>query len=175
MKLNKKRMLGLSLGLVLVLLVIGCFASNSVDYEKAEEDIDVICAARVQSYKLINEYVDFATKYALGEEVYAKDIKEEMNEAIEYKAQLAEVDLENLKKYCENEDYDYEFYRITYNQILRTYCYCTNEFEKIDEDPLGTVIEFVMLKTIVTRDYWTDELRDNAETYDKEFGFVEYK
>ena len=42
MKLNKKRMVLLSLGLVLVLLVIGCFASNSVDYEKAEEDIDVL-------------------------------------------------------------------------------------------------------------------------------------
>ena len=36
MKLNKKRMLGLSLGLVLVLLVIGCFASNSVDYDETE-------------------------------------------------------------------------------------------------------------------------------------------
>ena len=175
MKLNKKRMLGLSLGLVLVLLVIGCFASNSVDYEKAEEDIDVLCAARVQSYKLINEYVDFATKYVLGEEVYAKDIKEEMNEAIEYKAQLAEVDLENLKKYCENEDYDYEFYFISYNQILRTYCYCEHGLDKLKENPFGGAFEFAMLKTIVTRDYWTDELRDNAEAYDKEFGFEEYK
>ena len=49
MKLNKKRMLGLSLGLVLVLLVIGCFASNSVDYEKAEEDIETIEYARIES------------------------------------------------------------------------------------------------------------------------------
>ena len=37
MKLNKKRMLGLSLGLVLALLVIGCFTVGSVDYEKAED------------------------------------------------------------------------------------------------------------------------------------------
>ena len=69
MKLNKKRKLGLSLGLVLVLLVIGCFASNSVDYEKAEEDIDVICAARVQSYRLMGENVKFANACAKGEEL----------------------------------------------------------------------------------------------------------
>ena len=175
MKLNKKRLLGLSLGLVLVLLVIGCFASNSVDYEKAEEDIDVICAARVQSYRLMGEHVKFANACATGEELNTDSVVEEIKIANEYKKQLAEVDLDNLKGYCENENYDYEFYRITYNQILRTYCYCTNEFEKLDEDPLGTVIEFAMLKTIVTRDYWTDELRDNAEAYDKEFGFEEYK
>ena len=175
MKLNKKRMVLLSLGLVLVLLVIGCFASNSVDYEKAEEDIDVICAARVQSYRLMGEHVKFANACAIGEELNTDSVVEEIKTSNEYKEQLAEVDLENLKNYCESENYDYEFYRITYNQILRTYCYCTNEFEKIDEDPLGTVIEFAMLKTIVTRDYWTDELRDNAEAYDKEFGFEEYK
>ena len=175
MKLNKERMLGLALGLMLVLLVIGCFASNSVDYEKAEDDRDVICAARVQSYRLMGEHVKFANACAIGEELNTDDVVEEIKISNEYKEQLAEVDLDNLKGYCENENYDYEFYLISYNQILRTYCYCTNEFEKLDEDPLGTVIEFAMLKTIVTKDYWTDELRDNAEAYDKEFGFEEYK
>ena len=73
------------------------------------------------------------------------------------------------------ENYDYEFYLISYNQILRTYCYCEHGLDKLKENPLNGAVEFSMLKTIVTRDYWTDELRDNAEAYDKEFGFEEYK
>ena len=175
MKLNKKRMLGLSLGLVLVLLVIGCFASNSVDYEKAEEDVHVICAARVQSYRLMGEHVKFANACAIGEELNTDSVVEEIKISNEYKEQLAEVDLDNLKGYCENENYDYEFYLISYNQILRTYCYCEHGLDKLKENPFGGAFEFAMLKTIVTNDYWTDELRDNAEAYDKEFGFEEYK
>ena len=46
---NKKRIVLLSLGLVLLALVIGCFTVGSVDYEKAEEEVHVMCAARVQS------------------------------------------------------------------------------------------------------------------------------
>ena len=52
---NKKRLLGLALGLVLVLLVIGCFTVGSVDYEKAEEDIETIEYARIESRKLYIE------------------------------------------------------------------------------------------------------------------------
>ena len=178
MKLNKRRVKMLVGIIVGVLLLVGtCIGSiiNSVDYEKAEEDIETICAARIQSYKLMGQHVEFATKCATGEELNTDSVVEEINAANEYKKQLAEVDLNNLKGYCEEEDYDYEFYLISYNQILRTYCYCEHGLDKLKENPFGGAFEFAMLKTIVTRDYWTDELRDNAEAYDKEFGFEEYK
>ena len=178
MKLNKRRVKMLVGIIVGVLLLVGtCIRSiiNSVDYEKAEEDIDVICAARVQSYRLMGEHVKFANACAIGEELNTDSVVEEIKISNEYKEQLAEVDLDNLKGYCENENYDYEFYLISYNQILRTYCYCEHGLDKLKENPFGGAFEFAMLKTIVTRDYWTDELRDNAEAYDKEFGFVEYK
>ena len=178
MKLNKRRVKMLAGIIVGVLLLVGtCIGSiiNSVDYEKAEEDIDVICAARVQSYRLMGEHVKFANACAIGEELNTDSVVEEIKISNEYKEQLAEVDLDNLKGYCENENYDYEFYLISYNQILRTYCYCEHGLDKLKENPFGGAFEFAMLKTIVTRDYWTDELRDNAEAYDKEFGFEEYK
>ena len=123
----------------------------------------------------MGQHVEFATKCATGEELNTDSVVEEINAANEYKKQLAEVDLNNLKGYCEEENYDYEFYLISYNQILRTYCYCEHGLDKLKENPLNGAVEFSMLKTIVTRDYWTDELRDNAEAYDKEFGFEEYK
>ena len=54
MKLNKKRLLGLALGLVLVLLVIGYFSSNSVDYDETEvyNEINFIKKAAMTSSHL---------------------------------------------------------------------------------------------------------------------------
>ena len=96
MKLNKKKMVLLSLGLVLVLLVIGCFASNSVDYEKAEEDVHVICAARVQSYRLMGEHVKFANACAIGEELNTDSVVEEIKIANKYKEQIKNFEVFKL-------------------------------------------------------------------------------
>ena len=178
MKLNKKRMLGLSLGLVLVLLVIGCFASNSVDYEKAEEDIETIEYARIESRRLYIESLNMGKSimFNYNSNEYNEDnFYDEVENAKVYYAKLQHVDMEEIEKYCKYTNTDYNEILNKYNQSLRTVAYVEYAFGELEKSIYDGVIAFAGINGLLKDDEVPSDKLDKLEKYDALSGFEEYK
>ena len=189
MKLNKKRMLGLSLGLVLVLLVIGCFASNSVDYDETEvyNEINFIKKAAMTSSHLnekteaiVNIYDNYKTynEYAVEE---FDECYDELSDMLDI---ISDMDFDIIKDYCNKHEKDngisYERLMDLYNATRRRLYYCSYVYEhmiidneEFDESDIPTMK--IMLETCEGYSEVNDNLKVYANMYDEECGFEEYK
>ena len=120
MKLNKKRLLGLSLGLVLVLLVIGCFACNLVDYDETEvyNEINFIKEAAITSNHLREETEDIVNiydNYNTYDEYSAEEFDECYDELSDMLDVISDMDFDIIKDYCDRHEKDNE---ISYERLI---------------------------------------------------------
>lgn len=178
MKLNKKRMVLLSLGLVLLALVIGCFTVGSVDYEKAEEDIETIEYARIESRKLYIESLNMGKSimFNYNSNEYNEDnFYDEVENAKVYYAKLQHVDMEEIEKYCKYTNTDYDEILNKYNQSLRTVAYVEYAFGELEKSIYDGVIAFADINGLLKNDEVPSDKLDKLEKYDALSGFVEYK
>ena len=175
MKLNKKRMVLLSLGLVLVLLVIGCFTVGSVDYEKAEEDIETIEYARIESRRLYIESLNMGKSIWLNCDYNEDNFYDEVENAKVYYAKLQHVDMEEIEKYCKYTNTDYNEILNKYNQSLRTVAYVEYAFGELEKSIYDGVIAFADINGLLKDDEVPSDKLDKLEKYDALSGFEEYK
>ena len=189
MKLNKKRMLGLSLGLVLLALVIGCFASNSVDYDETEvyNEINFIKKAAMTSSHLnekteaiVNIYDNYKTynEYAVEE---FDECYDELSDMLDI---ISDMDFDIIKDYCNRHEKDneisYERLMNLYNATRRRFYYCSYVYEYmiIDNVELNESDIYKMKMMLETCEGYSevdDYLKVYANMYDKELNFEEYK
>ena len=189
MKLNKKRMVLLSLGLVLVLLVIGCFASNSVDYDETEvyNEINFIKKAAMTSSHLnekteaiVNIYDNYKTynEYAVEE---FDECYDELSDMLDI---ISDMDFDIIKDYCDrhekNNEIGYEDLMDLYNATRRRLYYCSYVYEymiidnvELNENDIHKMK--MMLETCEGYSEVDDNLKVYANMYDKECNFEEYK
>ena len=189
MKLNKKRMVLLSLGLVLVLLVIGCFASNSVDYDETEvyNEINFIKKAAMTSSHLnekteaiVNIYDNYKTynEYAVEE---FDECYDELSDMLDI---ISDMDFDIIKDYCDRHEKDneisYERLMNLYNATRRRFYYCSYIYEymiidnvELNESDIHKMK--MMLETCEGYSEVDDNLKVYANMYDKELNFEEYK
>ena len=189
MKLNKKRMLGLSLGLVLVLLVIGCFGSNSVNYDETEvyNEINFIKKAAMTSSHLnekteaiVNIYDNYKTynEYAVEE---FDECYDELSDMLDI---ISDMDFDIIKDYCDRHEKDneisYERLMNLYNATRRRFYYCSYIYEymiidnvELNESDIHKMK--MMLETCEGYSEVDDYLKVYANMYDKELNFEEYK
>ena len=189
MKLNKKKMLGLSLGLVLVLLVIECFASNSVDYDETEvyNEINFIKKAAMTSSHLnekteaiVNIYDNYKTynEYAVEE---FDECYDELSDMLDI---ISDMDFDIIKDYCDRHEKDneisYERLMNLYNATRRRFYYCSYVYEymiidnvELNESDIHKMK--MMLETCEGYSEVDDNLKVYANMYDKELNFEEYK
>ena len=189
MKLNKKRLLGLSLGLVLVLLVIRCFASNSVDYDETEvyNEINFIKKAAMTSSHLnekteaiVNIYDNYKTynEYAVEE---FDECYDELSDMLDI---ISDMDFDIIKDYCDRHEKDneisYERLMNLYNATRRRFYYCSYVYEymiidnvELNESDIHKMK--MMLETCEGYSEVDDNLKVYANMYDKELNFEEYK
>ena len=188
MKLNKKRMLGLSLGLVLVLLVIGCFASNSVDYDETEvyNEINFIKKAAMTSSHLNEKteaIVNIYDNYKTYNEYTVEEFDECYDELSDMLDVISDMDFDIIKDYCDKNEEDeisYEHLMDLYNATRRRLYYCSYVYEcmiidneEFDESDIPKMK--IMLETCEGYSEVNDNLKVYANMYDEECGFVEYK
>lgn len=186
---NKKRMLGLSLGLVLVLLVIGCFVSNSVDYDETEvyNEINFIKKAAMTSSHLnekteaiVNIYDNYKTynEYAVEE---FDECYDELSDMLDI---ISDMDFDIIKDYCDRHEKDneisYERLMNLYNATRRRFYYCSYVYEYmiIDNVELNESDIYKMKMMLETCEGYSevdDYLKVYANMYDKELNFEEYK
>ena len=189
MKLNKKRLLGLSLGLVLVLLVIGCFASNPVDYDETEvyNEINFIKKAAMTSSHLnekteaiVNIYDNYKTynEYAVEE---FDECYDELSDMLDI---ISDMDFDIIKDYCDRHEKDneisYERLMNLYNATRRRFYYCSYVYEYMITDDVelnesDSHKMKMMLETCEGYSEVDDNLKVYANMYDKELNFEEYK
>ena len=189
MKLNKKRMLGLSLGLVLVLLVIGCFASNSVDCDETEvyNEINFIKKAAMTSSHLnekteaiVNIYDNYKTYNEYAVEEFDK-CYDELSDMLDI---ISDMDFDIIKDYCDRHEKDneisYERLMNLYNATRRRFYYCSYVYEymiiddvELNESDIHKMK--MMLETCEGYSEVDDYLKVYANMYDKELNFEEYK
>ena len=189
MKLNKKRMLGLSLGLVLVLLVIGCFTVGSVDYDetKVYNEINFIKKAAMTSSHLnekteaiVNIYDNYKTynEYAVEE---FDECYDELSDMLDI---ISDMDFDIIKDYCNRHEKDneisYERLMNLYNATRRRLYYCSYVYEymiidnvELNESDIHKMK--MMLETCEGYSEVDDNLKVYANMYDKELNFEEYK
>ena len=189
MKLNKKRMVLLSLGLVLVLLVNGCFASNLVDYDETEvyNEINFIKKAAMTSSHLnekteaiVNIYDNYKTynEYAVEE---FDECYDELSDMLDI---ISDMNFDIIKDYCDRHEKDneisYERLMNLYNATRRRFYYCSYVYEymiidnvELNENDIHKMK--MMLETCEGYSEVDDNLKVYANMYDKELNFEEYK
>ena len=189
MKLNKKRMVLLSLGLVLVLLVIGCFTVGSVDYDETEvyNEINFIKKAAMTSSHLnekteaiVNIYDNYKTynEYAVEE---FDECYDELSDMLDI---ISDMDFDIIKDYCNRHEKDneisYERLMNLYNATRRRFYYCSYVYEymiidnvELNESDIHKMK--MMLETCEGYSEVDDYLKVYANMYDKELNFEEYK
>ena len=189
MKLNKKRMVLLSLGLVLLALVIGCFASNSVDYDETEvyNEINFIKKAAMTSSHLnekteaiVNIYDNYKTYNEYAVEEY-DECYDELSDMLDT---ISDMDFDIIKDYCNRHEKDneisYERLMNLYNATRRRFYYCSYVYEymiidnvELNESDIHKMK--MMLETCEGYSEVDDNLKVYANMYDKELNFEEYK
>ena len=124
-KLNKRRVKMLAGIIVGVLLIVGtCIGSiiNSVDYEKAENDIAIIEKARIESRELYEVSLNMGKTIWLDCSYDENKFYYEVDEAKKCYKELQKVDLEEIEKYCEHTNRDYNEILNKYNQRYEFAC-----------------------------------------------------
>ena len=173
MKLSKKGMLGLALGLVLLALVIGCFTVGSVDYEKAEEDIETIEYARIESRKLYIESLNMGKSIWLNCDYNEDNFYDEVENAKVYYAKLQHVDMEEIEKYCKYTNTDYNEILNKYNQTFRTPKYIEYAFEELEKSEINGLIAFGEISGLLEEDEVPADKLELLRKYDALTGYVE--
>ena len=186
---KNKKMLGLSLGLVLLALVIGCFASSSVDYDETEvyNEINFIKKAAMTSSHLnekteaiVNIYDNYKTynEYAVEE---FDECYDELSDMLDI---ISDMDFDIIKDYCDRHEKDneisYERLMNLYNATRRRFYYCSYVYEYmiIDNVELNESDIYKMKMMSETCEGYSevdDNLKVYANMYDKELNFEEYK
>ena len=187
MKLSKKGICVLSLSVVL--LVIGCFASNSVDYDETEvyNEINFIKKAAMTSSRLnekteaiVNIYDNYKTynEYAVEE---FDECYDELSDMLDI---ISDMDFDIIKDYCDRHEKDneisYERLMSLYNATRRRFYYCSYVYEYmiIDNVELNESDIYKMKMMLETCEGYSevdDNLKVYANMYDKELNFEEYK
>ena len=187
MKLSKKGICVLSLSVVL--LVIGCFASNSVDYDETEvyNEINFIKKAAMTSSHLnekteaiVNIYDNYKTynEYAVEE---FDECYDELSDMLDI---ISDMDFDIIKDYCDRHEKDneisYERLMNLYNATRRRFYYCSYVYEymiidnvELNESDIHKMK--MMLETCEGYSEVDDNLKVYANMYDKELNFEEYK
>ena len=190
MKLSKRGICVLSLSVVLlVLAVIGCFASNSVDYDETEvyNEINFIKKAAMTSSHLnekteaiVNIYDNYKTynEYAVEE---FDECYDELSDMLDI---ISDMDFDIIKDYCNRHEKDneisYERLMNLYNATRRRFYYCSYVYEYmiIDNVELNESDIYKMKMMLETCEGYSevdDYLKVYANMYDKELNFEEYK
>ena len=189
MKNKKRNMVLLSLGLVLVLLVIGCFASNSVDYDETEvyNEINFIKETAITSNHLREETEDIVNiydNYKTYDEYSAEEFDERYDELSDMLDVISDMDFDIIKDYCDRHEKDneirYERLMSLYNATRRRFYYCSYIYEymiidnvELNESDIHKMK--MMLETCEGYSEVDDYLKVYANMYDKEVNFEEYK
>ncbi len=189
MKNKKRNMVLLSLGLVLVLLVIGCFASNSVDYDETEvyNEINFIKETAITSNHLREETEDIVNiydNYKTYDEYSAEEFDERYDELSDMLDVISDMDFDIIKDYCNRHEKDneisYERLMSLYNATRRRFYYCSYIYEymiidnvELNESDIHKMK--MMLETCEGYSEVDDYLKVYANMYDKEVNFEEYK
>ena len=186
---KNKKMLGLSLGLVLLALVIGCFTVGSVDYDETEvyNEINFIKKAAMTSSHLnekteaiVNIYDNYKTynEYAVEE---FDECYDELSDMLDI---ISDMDFDIIKDYCDRHEKDneisYERLMNLYNTTRRRFYYCSYVYEymiidnvELNESDIHKMK--MMLETCEGYSEVDDNLKVYANMYDKELNFEEYK
>ena len=189
MKLNKKRMVLLRLGLALASSPLGCSPSNSVNYDETEvyNEINFIKKAAMTSSHLnekteaiVNIYDNYKTynEYAVEE---FDECYDELSDMLDI---ISDMDFDIIKDYCDrhekNKEISYERLMDLYNATRRRFYYCSYVYEymiidnvELNESDIHKMK--MMLETCEGYSEVDDNLKVYANMYDKELNFEEYK
>ena len=175
-KLNKRRVKMLVGIIVGVLLIVGtCIGSiiNSVDYEKAENDIAIIEKARIESRELYEVSLNMGKTIWLDCSYDENKFYYEVDEAKKCYKELQKVDLEEIEKYCEHTNRDYNEILNKYNQTFRTPKYIEYAFEELEKSEINGLIAFGEISGLLEEDEVPADKLELLRKYDALTGYVE--